>query len=160
MSYVSGSTTLKNASNPNGKSVSDNLTTSGINIGNYTAGSNAYVKFIAKVNSESNLTCGMNTLTNTAVAETNNGSKQDTAVVKVNKECKPKECKPGIPEGDARCNTPKECKPGIPEGDKRCTPEKLPETGAGENILAALGLGALVTSIGYYVASRRQLANK
>lgn len=31
---------------------------------------------------------------------------------------KPKECKPGIPLGDARCN---KCKPGIPVGDDRCT---------------------------------------
>lgn len=73
----------------------------------------------------------------------------------------PKECKPGIPEGDVRCETPKECKPGIPEGDDRCTetpvtPSELPETGAGAEISAFFGLGSLVTSLGYYRASRRR----
>ena len=53
-----------------------------------------------------------------------------------------------------------ECKPGIPEGDARCTetpvtPTELPTTGAGTGITAFLGLGSLVTSLGYYRASRR-----
>ena len=61
----------------------------------------------------------------------------------------------------------KECKPGIPEGDVRCTetpvtpvtpvtPSELPTTGAGADISAFLGLGSLVTSVGYYRASRRR----
>ena len=125
LSYVTGSTTLKNASNPNGKSVSDNLTKGGINIGDYTSGSNAYIKFSATVDSNSALDCGTNTMTNTATAETNNGSKQDTAVVTVIRTC-------------------------------TVTPPELPHTGPSENILGLLGLGALVTSIGYYRASRRE----
>jgi len=53
-----------------------------------------------------------------------------------------------------------ECKPGIPEGDARCTetpvtPTELPTTGIGTGISAFLGLGSLVTSLGYYRASRR-----
>jgi mRNA-degrading endonuclease HigB of HigAB toxin-antitoxin module len=61
----------------------------------------------------------------------------------------------------------KECKPGIPEGDVRCTetpvtpvtpvtPSELPTTGAGADISAFFGLGSLVTSVGYYRASRRR----
>lgn len=134
ISYVTGSTTLKNASNPTGKSVSDNLTKDGINIGNYTAGSNAFIKFNAKVASASALVCGTNTLTNTASAQTNNGSKKDSAVVTITKQCKV---------------TP----PPV-------TPPELPRTGASENILAFLGLGALVTSIGYYLASRREVLSR
>lgn len=70
------------------------------------------------------------------------------------------ECKPGIPMGDTRCNETSECKPGIPMGDTRCnetptTPPVLPQTGAGENFTAVLGLGSLIASISYYVASRR-----
>lgn len=36
-------------------------------------------------------------------------------------------------------------------------PEVLPETGITENIVAILGLGALVASVAYYIASRRAL---
>ena len=37
------------------------------------------------------------------------------------------------------------------------TPPELPHTGAGDNIVAILGLGALIASTTYYVASRRAL---
>lgn len=37
------------------------------------------------------------------------------------------------------------------------TPPELPQTGAGENIVALFGLGALIASIAYYAASRRAL---
>jgi uncharacterized repeat protein (TIGR01451 family)/LPXTG-motif cell wall-anchored protein len=140
-SYVAGTTYLHNSDGT--KQVADGLTTSGLNIGGYLPNGDAYLKFTATVNDDSSLICGANTLVNTASAITASGSEQATANVVVNKECQPKECKPGIPEGDARCNTTP-------------TPPELPQTGAGENIITFLGLGALVTSIGYYRASRRQ----
>jgi len=37
------------------------------------------------------------------------------------------------------------------------TPPELPKTGAGESIVAIVGLGALIASLGYYIASRRAL---
>lgn len=37
------------------------------------------------------------------------------------------------------------------------TPPELPKTGMGENIVAIIGLGAMIASIGYYIASRRAL---
>ncbi|MGV9001542.1 MAG: LPXTG cell wall anchor domain-containing protein [Candidatus Saccharimonadaceae bacterium] len=37
------------------------------------------------------------------------------------------------------------------------TPPELPHTGAGENIVAIFGLGALIASAAYYIASRRAL---
>ncbi|MES2630494.1 MAG: LPXTG cell wall anchor domain-containing protein [Patescibacteria group bacterium] len=37
------------------------------------------------------------------------------------------------------------------------TPPELPQTGAGDNILAALGLGSIVAGVAYYIASRRAL---
>lgn len=37
------------------------------------------------------------------------------------------------------------------------TPPELPKTGMGENIVAILGLGALIASAAYYIASRRAL---
>lgn len=157
VSYVNGTTTIKNASNPNGKTVSDNLTGDGINIGNYTPGSNAFVKFNATVGPIESLECGTKTLINTAKVSVGDNHKQDTANVTVNRSCQPNECLPGIPVGDVRCTPPKECKPGVPEGDARCVtaPPELPHTGPVQNIVAFLGLGALIASIAYYVASRR-----
>lgn len=57
-------------------------------------------------------------------------------------ECQPKECKPGIPEGDARCKE---------------TPTELPSTGPADMIGSALGIGGIVTAGGYYLRSRRDL---
>ena len=138
LTYVKGSSMLKNVNSPNYTAVSDNIMTAlGLNIGDYTAGSNAYVKFSAKVTSdEKALKCGENLFVNTATVVTDHGSKDASASVKVTRICeeKPKECKPGIPEGDVRCKTTP-------------TPPELPTTGAGENIAAFLGLGALVLQL-------------
>lgn len=109
--------------------------------------------------------------------------KKPFEVLKEN-ECKPgipvgdnrckEECKPGVPMGDQRCN---ECKPGVPVGDEKCnetpcvpstannncgqtppqTPPELPHTGSSDGILAIIGAGSLIASIGYYIASRRQV---
>ena len=87
ITYVAGSTFLKNASNPSAKNVSDNLVSaSGLNIGNYTPGSNAYIKFSATV-SDAKIACGSNSLTNTGSASTANGTKSDTAIVTITKNC-------------------------------------------------------------------------
>jgi uncharacterized repeat protein (TIGR01451 family)/LPXTG-motif cell wall-anchored protein len=93
MSYVSGTTYVANATNPNGLLLgasSDKVTTTGINIGNYAPGAAAYIKYTAKVASNDNLPlCGPNKLVNKAMIETDNGGKSDTATVNVPKECKP-----------------------------------------------------------------------
>lgn len=113
--------------------------------------------------------------------------KKPFEVLKEN-ECKPgipvgdarckEECKPGIPMGDDRCK--EECKPGVPVGDAKCnetppcvpstannncgqtppeTPSELPHTGASDGILALIGAGSLIATLGYYIASRRALTN-
>jgi uncharacterized repeat protein (TIGR01451 family)/LPXTG-motif cell wall-anchored protein len=168
MSYVNGSTQVSNATTNNQWTpiANDAVVARGINLGSYAPGGGVYVKFKAKVAAADKLEkCGVNTLVNTATAETENGSKSDTANVTVTKECKPNECKPGIPVGDERCEEkPEECKPGVPMGDERCeetpttpeTPAELPKTGAGD-LTALLGAGSLIAAIGYYVASRRAL---
>lgn len=131
VSYVNGSTQVSNSkTNNQWTTIADNdVVARGINIGSYAPGGAAYLKFKAKVASNDKLEkCGVNTLVNTATAETQNGSKSDTANVVVSKTCeeKPEECKPGIPVGDERCQEkPEECKPGIPAGDERC--EEKPE---------------------------------
>jgi uncharacterized repeat protein (TIGR01451 family) len=91
VTYVPGSTTLKNAANPNGKAINDDLTTKGINIGNYTAGSNAFVKFQAKVASVDALPCGTTTLTNKATVQVGDQTKSDTATATVDKACTPEQ---------------------------------------------------------------------
>lgn len=93
VTYQSNSTTLKNSNYPtgNGKSFEDGVTTKGLNIGNYTPQSNAFVRFTATLPKEDALSCGNNVLRNTGFIYTDNGMKQDTADVTVNKECKDKE---------------------------------------------------------------------
>lgn len=131
LTYINGSTVIKNSNYPNGKTVSDDVTGIGINIGNSMPNSNAYLKFSAKIADVNALSCGVNTITNAAEAQTTNGIKRDTAVVTVTKQC----------------STP-------------VTPAELPHTGASENIIAFLGLGAIITSISYYITSRRALLNR
>lgn len=140
ISYEPGSTYLHNSSGT--KQVADGITGGGLVIGGYMPEGDAYLKFTAIVADNAQLpVCGVNTLRNVTTATTSNGTKQDSADVTVTKECQPNECLPGIPVGDPRCVV---------------TPPELPQTGASENIVAFLGLGALVTSIGYYRASRHQ----
>ncbi len=126
--YVSGSTTFGNSVTPAGAKASDNIANgTGINIGSYASGANAWAIFSARVASNDQLpTCGANKLVNTAKVTTGGGSIEDTADVTVVKTC-------------------------------TVTPPELPHTGAGEDLSAVLGLGALVTSLGYYLASRRRV---
>lgn len=63
LSLVAGTTTLTNASNPNGKVLNtDELSKGGVTIGNYGAGANAYVSFEAKADAADKLACGTNLL--------------------------------------------------------------------------------------------------
>ena len=128
LTYVEGSTYLANSNHPSGENVADGVASNGINIGDYAASAAAYIKFSAKVTtSSSDLDCGDNTLQNIVYVTTKNGEKSDVADVLVAK----------------TCETPEE-------------PE-LPHTGISETILSVLGLGAVATTTGYYIASRRAL---
>lgn len=91
MSYVANSTYVSNSSTGNQwkQTAANAVTQQGINIGSYAPGGAGYVKFTAKVASKDALTCGTHTLVNTAAADTQNGSKSDTASVTVTKECQP-----------------------------------------------------------------------
>ncbi len=127
--YVAGSTTVKNATNPNGnglKITSDNIVKPlGINIGNYGPNGNAYVRFSAVLPSNEELeNCGPNKLVNIGKIATQNGEKTDTAVVTVNK--------------------------------TDCV-EELPTTGPVEVIAGLVGIAAITVGIVYYVKSRREL---
>ncbi len=163
ISYEKGTTQIATSSTNGWKPITDDaVVAGGINLGNFIPGGNAYVKFRAKVTDSSQLAnCGVNTLINTATAETNNGNKSDTASVVVSKACQPNECKPGVPTNDNRCE--EKCtvpgKENLPKNSPDCvvTPTELPHTGASDNIFAFLGAGSLIAAVGYYIASRRAL---
>ena len=141
MTYVPGSTTFGNSQHPNGVAASDNIANgTGINVGSYAPGANAWAIFSAKAPALTALTaCGVNTLVNTGKVTTEGFSLSDTANITLNNNCQPNECLPGIPVGDARCTPP------------------LPHTGPSTTILSFLGLGAIVASLGYFIHSRRAL---
>jgi uncharacterized repeat protein (TIGR01451 family) len=87
--YVPDSTYIVNPSNPDGLKLSDNITTDGVNIGNYGAGASAEVTFKAKAANKTNLVCGRNKLVNNAKAITDNGTMADTAEVEIVVSCAP-----------------------------------------------------------------------
>jgi uncharacterized repeat protein (TIGR01451 family)/LPXTG-motif cell wall-anchored protein len=126
INYVPSTTQLTNAAHTSPLTLSDNLTNgNGINIGGYTAGSNAYVKFTAKVN-DPTLVCGTKTYTNKVRVDVNGGYKESTADVVVTKACQPGQ-----------------------------TPPELPQTGTTSNILTFLGLGAATAATVYAARSNR-----
>lgn len=144
--YVADSTTIFNASHPDGFNIPENtLTTTGINIGSYTPKSNAYIRFTGKVVDKS-MACGGNQLVNWASVTLTSGSAKDTvykddASVMVDKTCEPDE--PVNP-------TPTSDNPGE-------TPTTIVSTGAGTIVTGAIGAGSVVTTLGYYIASRKKL---
>ena len=105
----------------------ETITTTGLNIGGYNNGANAYILFEAKV-VDDNLTCNKkNQLVNWAKITAAGVTKKDDASVVVPKVC----------------DTP--------------DPDPMPETGAHSIVVSALGLGTTVTALGIYVASRKKL---
>ena len=77
--YVPGSTRIMNASFPQGATINeDDVTKTGIYIGNYGAGSNALIRFYADV-VDDNFTCGRFTLRNWGRATVGQTVIQDSA---------------------------------------------------------------------------------
>ena len=149
------------------KKTVEGITTNGLNAGSYQPKGNVGYKFSATLPNESALKCGENVLTNTARVTTNAGYKEDTATVTINRTCTPGEItvcelasKQIVTIKEDQFNPSKysknldDCKetPVTP-----VTPPELPQTGAGDGIVAILGLGAMIASVAYYIASRRAL---
>ncbi len=145
--YVNDSTYLYNANYQSGVLLSDNtVTTSGINIGSYSAKGNAYVRFTGKV-VDKTLACGSNQLVNWASSTVNGAVTKDDASVMVDKNdesCKEKPVNP----------TPTKDTPVQPTE----TPTTIVETGPGTIVTGAIGAGSVVTTLGYYIASRKKLS--
>lgn len=158
VSYVAGSSMLANSKHPNGKKANDGVATNGLNIGSYAPQGNAAVRLTATIDKVDK--CGGVDLVNYGTIITQNGNKQTTAIVRVEEPCKPNECKPGIPHGDARCSEP--CKPKageVVDANGNCVPAatSLPKTGPAEMILSFIGLIALVGAIAYWYKSRQDV---
>ena len=140
LKYV-GNTTITNSKYTN--QALDTAITSGVHIGNYKSGSEAYVYFTAEVTGtvdcEKSLT-RTNTVTLT-VGANDNYTATDTANVVVKGET---------------CTTKKEDdkKEEKSEGE---TTEEIVNTGAGEIVSGVLGAGSITTALGYYIASRKKL---
>jgi len=174
VTYVPGSSLIANSETKGSYAKEiDGITTTGVNIGSYAPnGGNAFFKFSAKTPAADALKCGTNIFKNTARATTSSGYKESSADITINKVCTP-------PVGDINvcelatkniitikenafdaskhsknlsdCDVP----PVTPPTET--PPEELPHTGMTENIVAVIGLGALIASLTYYVASRRAL---
>lgn len=166
--YVNGSTFLKNGSNPNGDGMnmqSNDLTTKGVNIGNYAPNANAFVKFTAQISEAKDLECGVNKLVNRVNIATEHGAKENTAEVEVNVDCKPTECKPGIPEGSKECEDwcevpgKEHLKPNDPDcnEDEPALPTELPKTGPTEAAMMLVAVIALTGGVAYWYRSREEL---
>ncbi|MFZ2545168.1 MAG: hypothetical protein WAW80_04280 [Candidatus Saccharimonadales bacterium] len=126
MTYVPGSTSYATVEHPNGIGIDDGVTTTGVNIGDYSQNGGTWVRFSAKVAENNSLpACGNNTLHNVARVETDFGYKEDSADVTVTRVCQPGEQPPVI---------------------------ELPQTGI-DGPMAFIGLGALTASIAYAIRS-------
>ena len=144
--YVADSTYLYNESHPSWTRVLDNtLTTTGINIGGYAAKGNAFIRFTGKV-VDKTMACGDNQLVNWASATVKGNVYKDDASVMVNKD-------------DETCHTnPTPTPPVNPTRDNPgSNPTTIVNTGAGTIATGAIGAGAVVTTLGYYLASRKKL---
>ena len=142
--YVQDSTYLYNSNHQNGIKLSENtLTTTGINIGNHDAKANSYIRFTGKVVDKS-LACGKNQLVNWANSTVNGAVAKDDASVMVTKTCKDTPVDP----------TPNPTPTQDNGGD---TPTTIVSTGAGTIATGAVGVGSVVTMLGYYIASRKKL---
>lgn len=155
LSFVAGSTKLKNVAYTTPKTMQDGIAKDGLNIGSYTAGSNAFVLYSVTVDNRNDLVC---TLKNRISAVTKNGTKTDSATVDLGDACDPK--KPVDPE---------ECKPGIPNGDPRCedatvpggtTPSELPRTGPVEIVLTIVAVALIVLGGAYWYARKHKGSKK
>lgn len=139
--YVKGSTKLYNAVNQKGLAItSDEITGKGINIGDYAAGAEAYIRFRVTVKNN-NLGCGADNVLRSwaqGYIGSNATMKQDYADVLVRLAC------PTTPE-----------KPPVTPTDPE-TPTKIPETGPASVAGLVLGAGSLTTAAGSFIASRKR----
>lgn len=131
---VSGSVKIYNSENPKGLVRDDAALETGINLGAADADGYAYLRFTAEI-VDNTLACGKNRLINWGLVGVNGQTVKDSADVMVEKACA------------TPTNTTTE--------DNQVS--ALPSTGPAAIATGIVGAGSLVTTAGYYVASRKQL---
>lgn len=146
VSYVAGTTKLRNGSNPGGISLtSNNITSGGIDVGDYAPGAVGYVWFQAKI--DPNLAAGEYEFTNVGVVRPQGMSEHwNKAITKVSvpQETCVENCGGGT--------TP----PPVPPTP--VTPvQPLPETGIEGAAASAAGTGALGYSLRGWIRSKKSL---
>ena len=149
MELIDGTTKLYNSTFPEGAVFDDNtIATTGVNIGNYEPGSNAYIRFRAKVVDKS-MICGTNKLVNWGQIGVGTNTIQDNAFVMVKKTegCDNPEPEPVNPENNPTSNST----------SNPTSASSLPNTGAGSAVAGVIGAGSIATAAGYYIASRKTL---
>ena len=149
--YEPDTTYLYNSDYINGVQLSDNnLTTIGINIGNYDYKGNARIRFTGKV-VDKTLTCGTNPPLKNVASVTINQEKVyiDDAFVVVTKDGE--SCKEKPQDDPTPTPTP------TPEDTPTDTPAAIVPTGPVAVVTGAVGAGSMVTALGYFIASRKKL---
>lgn len=144
VTYVPGTTMLKNGSFPNGtKITSDKITDGGITLGNYAPGAVGYVWFRAKI--DASLAPGNYELKNVGIVRPKGMNEFFNTAITTVSVVKPQQPTP----------TPTPPTPPTPP----TTPEQpvLPETGIGSALGGAMGLGGLGYALRSYTRSRRGL---
>lgn len=141
--YVNDSTYVYDYDHQNGvKLSSNNLTTTGINIGDFDTDGNAIVIFTGKVVDKS-MACGKNQLVNWANSTVDGAVvAKDDASVMVAKTCNDTPVTPDAP---------------VTPDNPTSTPTTIVATGPGTIVTGAIGAGSVVTMLGYYIASRKKL---
>ncbi|MFO0955691.1 MAG: DUF11 domain-containing protein [Candidatus Saccharibacteria bacterium] len=142
VTYVPGTTMIKNGANPNGTKInSDNITKGGVNVGNYTPGANGYVWFQAKI--DSNLKPGNYTFKNVGIVKPEGmGEYFNAAQTKVSV-AGPTTVPPTTPVTPTTPTTP--------------TTPALPQTGVEAGAAGLMGTGALTYAGYFYRKSRKGL---
>ena len=130
LTYISGSTKIRDGIRPNGASLPDGIIGSGLVLGSYAPNAAAYVLFEAKVSPKaSDLVCGSNKINNIGKVTVGTDSKEDDASVTVNKDCEVEKCdipgKTHLPKDDPECKKDVEkCdipgKTHLPKDDPKC----------------------------------------
>lgn len=143
---VPGTTKLYSSVYPNGQTFSDNIE-SGINIGDYAADAHGYIRFTAEI-VDNTLACGKNRLINWGLAGVSGKAVKDSADVLVEKTGGECENKP----------TPVDPTPDDPINNNTNTNNvsSLPSTGPAGIATGVIGAGSIITTAGYYIASRKK----
>ena len=136
LTYVAGSTKIKDGARPSGAGLPDGITSGGLIIGSYAPNAAAYVIFEAKVTvKDDNLVCGANKINNVGKVTVDDSSKEDGASVTVNKDCEVEMCdipgKEHLPKNDPGCKEEEKemCdipgKTHLPKNDPGCKEDKI-----------------------------------